>query len=87
MLRKKDYKDLNKWKVTSNRQKRRYYAKTQNAENRNQPWTIEEIDMVMEHKITDSELSAVIGRSVGAIQNMRSKQKAEERRIAGKKSK
>ena len=35
-------------------------------------WTAEEELMVLEHKIPDSELSKIIGHSVGSIQTKRS---------------
>ena len=34
-------------------------------------WTKEEIIMVLKHEMTDTEISAKIGRSVGAIQKKR----------------
>jgi len=75
MNRKNCYKDLSKWRKTVRKQKNRYYRKTTYAENHKKPWTRKEINMVMEHKITDTELSSLIGRSVGAIQKMRFTQK------------
>lgn len=74
-MKRKGYKDLEKWRNANNAQKKRYYKKTQNARNSKLFWTKEDIELVMEHKISDSELSKVIGRSVLAIQKMRCKQK------------
>lgn len=71
LLRKQNYKDLNKWRKSKNRQRKRYYRKTQNAKNSGRPWTKEEIKIVMEHDMTDTEISNLIGRSVAAIQNRR----------------
>lgn len=76
MNRKENYVDLDKWRQTKKKQKRRYYGKSQNAENRNQPWTNAEIQIVLDHKLTDKELSVLLGRSVNAIQVIRCKQKA-----------
>ena len=75
MLRKENYSNVEKWRTTKRKQKNRYYGKTENAKNGNNPWTKEEIDMVMEHKLTDRELSALLGRSMMAIQKVRSRQK------------
>lgn len=75
MLRKSNYRDLDKWRKTKREQKKRYYEKTRNGRNHRQRWAMREINMVMEHKITDTELATLIGRSVGSIQIMRSKQK------------
>ena len=75
MLRKKFYKDLNKFRRTRNAQKHRYYGKTQNAANRCMSWTESELDAIMRKEKTDMEISAEIGRSVKAIQVMRCKMK------------
>lgn len=70
MNRKKNYKDMDKFRRTRNAQKKRYYAKTAIYAPRR--WTYEEEMMVLEHSITDTELSSKIGRSVGSIQKRRS---------------
>jgi len=75
MNRKKLYKDMSKFRKAREAQKSRYYGKTQNAENRYQDWTANELDAIMKHEKSDTELSAEIGRSVKAIQVMRSKTK------------
>ena len=78
MLRKKYYADMEKFRRTANAQKRRYYGKTTNAKNRGQPWRAFEVERVMMMDVTDTELSAEIGRSVRAIQVMRSKMRKKE---------
>ena len=78
MLRKKYYADMEKFRRTANAQKRRYYGKTTNAKNRGQPWSVFELERVMMRDVTDTELSAEIGRSVRAIQVMRSKMRKGE---------
>ena len=67
--RKKDYKDMEKFKKTRTAQRIRYYAKT----NIYKPssWLPEHDKMVLEHTIADSELSAIIQHSVRAIQSRR----------------
>lgn len=86
MNRKNWYKDMEKFRITRERQKARYYGKTTNAENRCQPWLVQEIDAIMKRNKSDTELSAEIGRSVKAIQVRRStikKRLAEEGRKNG----
>lgn len=72
MNRKSSYKDMEKFRMTRERQKARYYGKTTDAENRCQPWSVHEIDAIMKRDKSDTELSAEIGRSVKAIQVRRS---------------
>ncbi|MCD7784485.1 MAG: hypothetical protein LUH18_02730 [Oscillospiraceae bacterium] len=50
--------------------RKRYYAKTANLYPRHS-WTEEEVKMVMEHSVPDSELSEKIHRSVKSIQQKR----------------
>lgn len=73
--RKKCYKDMDKYRRTTNKQRERYYKQTQNAPNSKMRWTEEEIDIVMAHEIPDREISKQLGRSVLAIQVCRSKHK------------
>lgn len=47
-----------------------YYARTSNKYKPRQ-WTLQEIEMIMAHEKTDSELSRIIHHSVGAIQHKR----------------
>lgn len=75
MNRKKNYKNLDKYRKTCNNQMKRYYDKTVNARNSRQKWTEEEKQLVVEHSITDKELSEKIGRSMKAINVMRVKLK------------
>lgn len=69
-MKKDSYKNIEKFKQTKQRQKRRYYRKTMTGLPM-PDWTKEEIIMVLKHEITDTEISAKIGRSVGAIQKKR----------------
>lgn len=72
MNRKNLYRDMEKFRITRERQKARYYGKTTDAENRRNPWTVHEIDAIMKRDKSDTELSAELGRSVKAIQVRRS---------------
>lgn len=67
----KKYKDIDKLRRTRNKQRKRYYNKTINAKNQWERWTDEHLQMVLEHKLTDTEISKKIGRSVSAIQQIR----------------
>lgn len=68
-LRRDAYKDFDKFKETRRKQKLRYYRKSQGYEPSN--WTLEHDEMVLDHAISDTELSKIIHHSVGAIQQRR----------------
>ena len=79
MNRRSDYKDLEKWRKTKKLQQKRYYDKhAKCAINSRERYTEEEIEMILNHEISDVELSKKIGRSVKAIQIKRCKLKAVE---------
>ena len=73
MLRKSEYKDLEKYKKTKREQEKRYYGKTQDALNSRKYWTSREIKMIMAKNMSDRELSQILGRSMKAIQVKRYK--------------
>jgi len=62
-------KNPEKWLATKNR----YYRKFQDVPNKNQRWTVEDIDFVVDNadRLPDRVISRLIGRSLGAIQTMR----------------
>lgn len=64
--RKYAYADMQKFRKTTNAQKKRYYSKTEFYGPSN--WTVEQDKMVLDHLITDTELSKIIHHSVKAIQ-------------------
>jgi hypothetical protein len=70
MNRKKNYRDMEKYRKACHRQNQRYYAKTSNLYPP-KAWTAAEDAMVLDHKIPDSELSKELERSVRAIQHRR----------------
>lgn len=76
-MKKNSYRDMEKFKNTIRRQQKRYYDKTKDAKNTGNYWSKRDIKLVMEHKMTDTELSALLGRSVKAIQIKRSREKAK----------
>lgn len=69
--RKEKYVDMKKFSKTRRTQKKRYYAKT--AIYLPSTWITEHDEMVLDHSITDTELSKIIKHSVGAIQTRRYK--------------
>lgn len=71
MNRKSGYADIEKWRTTCRRQRKKYYGKTQGYERRK--WTQKEIEMVLARDMTDMELSALIHRSVQSIQIKRTR--------------
>lgn len=75
MFRKKDYKDLEKWRKTANAFRKRYYGKT--ATFKKIPWEKWQDEIVLAHEITDHEISKLVGHSVEAIQIRRSRLKNE----------
>lgn len=77
-MRSTGYKDLDKFQKTKARQKKRYYKKTQSAPKSGQPWTKEELLLVITFEGTDTELADILGRSVMAIQKQRQKYKQSQ---------
>ena len=71
--RKYAYADMQKFRKTTNAQKKRYYSKT--GSYGPSTWTVEQDKMVLEHLISDTELSKIIHHSVKAIQVRRCKLK------------
>jgi hypothetical protein len=72
----KRYKDMEKYRKYRNGCNKRYYQKTENAENGKQKWSEDEVEMIMEKRKTDTELAYILGRSVKAIQIKRNREKA-----------
>lgn len=54
-----------------NSSRKRYYRKTAHSTNHNRRWSAEELELITEHKIPDTQLSLLLGRSVGSIQAQR----------------
>ena len=55
--------------------KKRYYQKTQSADNSKKPYTKTEVLLILDHKVPDTELSYILGRPVEAIQMKRCRSK------------
>ena len=71
MNRKEGYRDLCKWRATKRRYKNRYYGKTAIYEPSR--FTESDCEMILEHNVTDHELSDIIHHSVRSIQIKRSR--------------
>ena len=69
--RPENYVSRDKWRKTTQAQKKRYYKKT--AKYKPSNWTYEHDNLVLDHNLTDTELSGKIGHSVQAIQARRYK--------------
>lgn len=69
----KNYRDKEKCRITRNRQRQRNYAKTAIYEPKE--WTLKEDALVLEHSMTDTEMSMKLERSVQSIQTRRCKLK------------
>lgn len=61
-----------------NLERKKYYDKTSFAPNHGNRWSNDEINMVLRHEMSDTELSKMLGRSVRAIQIMRCKKGARK---------
>lgn len=79
MNRKELYKDMERYRETKGKYYSRYYKATENARNSGKCWTAAEDKLVIEHSISDRELSKTIGRSMKAILVRRAKLKKVER--------
>lgn len=73
MLRKKGYKDMNRYKVTKRQQQKRWRERTGSFLHGRRRWSDAEIELLLDQSISDRELSEKIERSVDAIYTMRSK--------------
>lgn len=76
--RKYAYADMKKFWKTTNAQKKRYYSKT--GSYGPNTWTVEQDKMILEHLISDTELSKIIQHSVKAIQVRRCRLKKKNKK-------
>ena len=70
MLRKSEYRDVEKWRKTKRKQQNRYYAQTSTGKGMPR-WSSNEDYIVLRHEKPDREIAKQIGRSVAAIQKRR----------------
>ena len=67
------YKSVELFRVAHNRQRARWRERYNFGDGTHRHWTDEEIKLIMEHKICDTEIARKIGRSAAAVQVKRSK--------------
>ena len=75
---KKYYKDIEKYRAYRNGAKRRYATKRRFNTGKRRLWTEEEIMIVMDHEMTDTEIAKKISRSVTAVQIKRNRMKGQK---------
>lgn len=68
--RKSAYRDMDKYRITRNAQRNRYYSRTKGLYPP-RPYTDEDDYQILNSSLTDMELSVLIKRSVGSIQTRR----------------
>lgn len=73
MNRKISYKNKELHRKACNHQRKRYYDGRDFSEEKRRLWTEHEIEMILLHDLTDTELAKKIRRSVRAIQVKRAK--------------
>jgi len=66
--RRKNYKNLNKYRETRKKQKQRYRDRTGSGLYTPKKWEEWEDELVVKHDVSDNELSVILKRSVQAIQ-------------------
>jgi len=69
--RRKDYKNMDKYRKTKKEQSTRYRLRTGAFLYPRRPWEEWEDELVLEHSYKDTELAVKLERSVQAIQNRR----------------
>lgn len=74
---KRFYKDQEKFRVYRNGYKRRYNSKRNFSDGKKRRWTEEEIEVVLAHEMTDTEIARMLGRSVSAVQVIRHRKSKE----------
>lgn len=78
MLRRTEYKNIDRFRQTRNKQKKRRNDKSlQYATQKGKRFTEEEILRIIKHDIPDMELARELGRSYGSIISARNKYKGE----------
>lgn len=77
-LRKKGYRDMDKFRRTRNRQKRRYAQRTGSGQYSPRPWNVKEDEIVLKHAMPDRKIAEFLHRSVQAVQTRRWKLKGSE---------
>lgn len=71
----KRYRQTDRGKEVRAKSNKKYYGKTKNAKNNRSSYTLEELELIEKHELSDHELAELLGRSVMAIQTKRSRLK------------
>ena len=71
----KSYKDIDEGRKRRNEYKKQYRTINQNGSNVGKYYTPDEDRKIMEHKVSDRELSIMLGRQISAIQIRRNRLK------------
>ena len=73
----KQYKDLDKYIAYCNRHRKSNYLKGNFSDGNRKRYTQEEMELILDHSISDRELAKRLKRSVQAIQIKRARLKKE----------
>lgn len=68
MIRRKAYKDQDRFRRYRNRYKKRYNAKRDYSGGKKIRWSTDEDKIVLAHEMTDTEIAKMLKRSINAIQ-------------------
>lgn len=72
-MNKKGYKDKNRYATTKRHQQKRWRVRSGAFKYERKKWSNAEIELLLDHTISDRELSDKIERSVGSIHTKRSR--------------
>lgn len=75
MKRRKEYKDQDRFRRYRNAYKQRYADKRNFSDRKGKRWTQQEIEIVLAHEMTDTEIAKMLKRSILSIQTKRCKVK------------
>ena len=77
MKARKSYKDQDKFRKYRNRYKKRYASRRNFSDGKYKHLTTREMEIVLAHEITDTEIAKMLNRSIVAVQMKRHKLKKE----------
>lgn len=73
--RKKDYRDMEKYRNYANRHRKANYKRGNFSDGKPREYTLDEINLILEQSMPDRELAELLKRSVQSIQIKRSRLK------------
>lgn len=74
----KTYKDMDKYNDYVNRNRKANYQKGNFSDGTARPYTLDEMELILEHSMSDRELAKLLKRSVQSIQIKRCRLKKKE---------